>query len=105
MSTACLEQSNSGCRLVQVPGSNQSGNKLKGMLISFVGELGALEEVVGQLVTRGLLKPMTLKALWFICSTAFDQLTHVSATCMWACQHASTQTDLHIQKEEETRTH
>ena len=50
----------------------------------FVGELGALEEVVGQLVTRGLLKPMTLKALWFICSTAFDQLTHVSATCMWA---------------------
>ena len=29
---------------------------------------------MGQLVTRGLLKPMTLKALWFICSTAHDQL-------------------------------
>ena len=39
------------------------------------GELGALEEVVGQLVTRGLMKPMTLKALWFICSNAHDQLT------------------------------
>lgn len=54
------------------------------------GELGALEEVVGQLVTRGLLKPMTLKALWLICSKAFDQLTHVSMTCsglFLTCQH------------------
>ncbi|KAL0030248.1 hypothetical protein WJX77_005012 [Trebouxia sp. C0004] len=42
---------------------------------STLGELGALEEVVGQLVTRGLMKPMTLKALWFICSNAHDQLT------------------------------
>ena len=48
------------------------------MLSCFAGELGALEEVVGQLVTRGLLKPNTLKALWLICSNAFDQLTHVS---------------------------
>ena len=38
------------------------------------GELGALEEVVGQLMTRGLLKPMTLKALWFLCSNAHEQL-------------------------------
>ena len=52
------------------------------MLLSFAGELGALEEVVGQLVTRGLLKPVTLKALWLICSNAFDQLTHVSTTCI-----------------------
>lgn len=44
------------------------------------GELGALEEVVGQLVSRGLVKPLTLKALWFICSSTFDQLTaNVSA--------------------------
>ncbi|KAL0043109.1 hypothetical protein WJX79_009421 [Trebouxia sp. C0005] len=42
---------------------------------STLGELGALEEVVGQLVIRGLMKPMTLKALWFICSSAHDQLT------------------------------
>ena len=39
-----------------------------------------MEEVVGQLVTRGLLKPMTLQGLWLICSKAFDQLTHVSTT-------------------------
>ena len=38
------------------------------------GELGALEEVVGQLVSRGLVKPLTLKTLWFICSSAYDQL-------------------------------
>ena len=37
-----------------------------------------MEEVVGQLVTRGLLKPMTLKALWLICSNAFDRLSNVS---------------------------
>lgn len=30
---------------------------------------------MGQLVIRGLMKPMTLKALWFICSSAHDQLT------------------------------
>ena len=48
------------------------------MLSCFAGELGALEEVVGQLVTRGLLKPNTLKALWLLCSNAFGQLTHVS---------------------------
>lgn len=47
-------------------------------LFPFAGELGALEEVVGQLVTRGLLKPLTLKALWLICSNAFDRLSSVS---------------------------
>ena len=39
-----------------------------------VGELSALEEVVGQLTSRGLLRPLTLKALWLICSNAHDQL-------------------------------
>ena len=38
------------------------------------GELGALEEVVGQLTSRGLLRPMTLKALWLICSNAHDKM-------------------------------
>ena len=39
-----------------------------------VGELGALEEVIGQLTSRGLLRPMTLKALWLICSNAHDHV-------------------------------
>lgn len=38
------------------------------------GELGALEEVVGQLTSRGLLRPMTLKAFWLICSNAHDKM-------------------------------
>lgn len=61
-----------------VLGSNQVDNNVWKCLFPFAGELGALEEVVGQLVTRGLLKPMTLKALWLICSNAFDRLSSVS---------------------------
>ena len=43
-------------------------------MVPYTGELGALEEVVGQLVARELLKPLTLKALWLICSNAHDRL-------------------------------
>ena len=70
------------------------------MPVLAAGELGALEEVVGQLVSRGLLKPMALKALWLICSSAFDQLAasvsqehlplHAHATTL-ALHHANRQ--------------
>ena len=44
------------------------------LLCCSLGELGAMEAIMEQLMAKALLKPLVLKAMWLICSASFDQL-------------------------------